>query len=47
MRFNREAALAREHLRRRYRPAHVDLLFIGEAPPASGRFFYQADSGLY
>jgi hypothetical protein len=23
------------------------LLFIGEAPPASGRFFYQRDSGLY
>jgi hypothetical protein len=22
-------------------------LFVGEAPPASGRFFYQADSGLY
>jgi len=47
VRFNREAALARERLRRRYRPAHVHLLFIGEAPPASGRFFYQADSGLY
>lgn len=23
------------------------LLFIGESAPASGRFFYQADSGLY
>ncbi len=23
------------------------LLFIGEAPPASGRFFYAANSGLY
>ena len=23
------------------------MLFVGEAPPASGRFFYQADSGLY
>jgi hypothetical protein len=23
------------------------MLFIGEAPPASGRFFYQRDSGLY
>ena len=23
------------------------LLFIGESPPASGRFFYQGDSGLY
>jgi hypothetical protein len=46
VRFNREAA-ARERLRRRYRPARVHLLFIGEAPPASERFFYQADSGLY
>jgi hypothetical protein len=25
----------------------VRLLFVGEAPPASGRFFYQRDSGLY
>jgi hypothetical protein len=25
----------------------VDLLFVGEAPPASGRFFYCGDSGLY
>ncbi len=39
--------MARERLRRRYRPAHVRILFVGEAPPASGRFFYQADSGLY
>jgi hypothetical protein len=23
------------------------LLFVGESPPASGRFFYQGDSGLY
>jgi len=42
-----KTALARERLRRQYRPAHVRLLFVGEAPPASGRFFYQADSGLY
>lgn len=40
-------ALARERLRRSYRPACVRLLFIGEAPPASGRFFYLANSGLY
>ncbi len=39
--------LNRERLRRRYLPAHVRLLFIGESPPASGRFFYQGDSGLY
>lgn len=37
----------REALRRRYRPTQVKVLFIGEAPPASGRFFYQGDSGLY
>lgn len=37
----------RESLRRRFRPAHVQLLFIGESPPASGRFFYRGDSGLY
>jgi hypothetical protein len=38
---------ARERLRRRYRPDRVRILFVGEAPPASGRFFYQEDSGLY
>jgi hypothetical protein len=37
----------REKLRLQYRPGQVKLLFIGESPPASGRFFYQADSGLY
>lgn len=40
-------AIARERLRRHYRPDQVRILFIGESPPASGRFFYQADSGLY
>ena len=40
-------ARARERLRRSYRPAWVRILFVGESPPASGRFFYQADSGLY
>jgi len=41
--------LLREHerLRLRYRPEPVRLLFIGESPPASGRFFYRGDSGLY
>jgi len=37
----------RESLRRSFRPKRVKILFIGESPPASGRFFYQADSGLY
>jgi hypothetical protein len=37
----------RERLRRHYRPERVRILFVGEAPPVSGRFFYRADSGLY
>src|SRR5262249_54714303 len=37
----------RESLRQRYRPDRVRMLFVGEAPPASGKFFYQQDSGLY
>jgi len=44
---NDRLAAAHERLRRRYRPARVRMLFVGESPPASGRFFYQADSGLY
>jgi hypothetical protein len=39
--------MAKEVLRKRYRPESVKILFVGEAPPASGRFFYQSDSGLY
>ena len=41
------SAAGRERLRKRYRPDRVEFLFVGESPPASGRFFYQADSGLY
>jgi len=37
----------REELRSSFQPARLRLLFIGESPPASGRFFYQRDSGLY
>jgi hypothetical protein len=37
----------RERLRQSFRPLRVRLLFIGESPPASGRFFYSANSGLY
>jgi hypothetical protein len=37
----------RERLRRTFRPARLRLLFIGESPPASGRFFYRRNSGLY
>jgi hypothetical protein len=32
----------REILRRSFRPARVRVLFVGESPPASGRFFSQA-----
>ena len=46
-RTSRSASQARERLRRRYRPEDVRILFVGESPPASGRFFYRADSGLY
>jgi hypothetical protein len=42
-----EPAVSKERLRLSYRPARVRMLFVGESPPASGRFFYQADSGLY
>lgn len=29
-----------ESLRQQFRPKKVSLLFVGESPPASGRFFY-------
>ena len=37
----------RERMRESFRPPRIQLLFIGESPPASGRFFYSANSGLY
>ncbi len=40
-------AIVQEELRKSFQPSPVRLLFIGESPPASGLFFYQADSGLY
>ncbi|MFL6446441.1 MAG: uracil-DNA glycosylase family protein [Bryobacteraceae bacterium] len=39
--------LERERLRQSFLPSRIRLLFIGESPPASGRFFYSGDSGLY
>jgi hypothetical protein len=39
--------MERERLRESFRPQCIQLLFVGESPPASGRFFYSADSGLY
>jgi hypothetical protein len=38
---------ANERLRRRYRPDHVRVLFVGESPPAGGTFFYRSNSKLY
>ncbi len=37
----------RERLRKSFEPSRVRLLFVGESPPASGRFFYSGNSGLY
>ena len=37
----------RERLRRSFQPPRIQLLFVGESPPASGRFFYSGNSGLY
>lgn len=37
----------REALRESFRPKPIRFLFVGEAPPASGRFFYSGNSGLY
>jgi hypothetical protein len=34
-------------LRARYRPANINVLFVGEAPPASGTFFYAENSQVY
>lgn len=36
-----------ERLRRRYKPAPITLLVVGESAPAGGTFFYAANSTLY
>ncbi len=36
-----------EILRLEHRPTKVRILFVGESPPHSGRFFYERNSGLY
>ncbi len=38
---------AREELRKRYLPAILKVLMVGESPPSSGRFFYSRSSLLY
>jgi hypothetical protein len=35
-----------EGLRARYRPQRIATLFVGESPPASGKFFYCANTTL-
>ena len=40
-------AAGNETLRVTYRPARVTVLFVGESPPASGRFFYARNTGRY
>ncbi len=47
LRVKLRKAKAREALRQSYCPGRVRVLFVGESPPASGRFFYHANSGLY
>jgi hypothetical protein len=42
-----DSQIEREHLREQFRPSPVELLFVGESLPASGRFFYRRDSGLF
>ena len=44
---NHEARRRQERRRLGFRPLRIRLLFVGESPPSSGRFFYQRDSGLY
>ena len=36
-----------ENLRANYQPDNIRVLFIGESPPASGKFFYRENSTLY
>ena len=42
-----KALRRQERQRLDFRPLRIRLLFVGESPPSSGRFFYQRDSGLY
>ncbi len=36
-----------EELRRKFKPAAVRVLFVGESRPAGGKFFYAANSNLF
>ena len=35
-----------QEIRLNYKPTNIKVLFIGEAPPAAGKFFYLAKSDL-
>ena len=35
-----------EAVRARYRPNRIATLFVGESPPASGKFFYYENTAL-
>ena len=39
--------LAIKSLRARYRPSCVQVLFVGEAPPANGTFFYDGNTQMF
>ena len=36
----------RESVRAQYRPQRIETLFVGESPPASGKFFYYGNTAL-
>lgn len=40
-------SLRTERLRRQFKPRAISVLFVGESAPASGDFFYRADSKLF
>ena len=40
------SVIEREELRHQFRPDPINVLFVGESPPARGTFFYKGDSGL-
>jgi hypothetical protein len=44
---SRQRSASRERLRRRYRPATIATLFVGESPPAGNAFFYAGIGTLY
>lgn len=47
MATNRARLVAREGIRRKFRPTVTRLLLIGESPPWNRTFFYYANSNLY